>query len=266
MEDNRKFAVVTGASSGIGLELAKQFAKNGFNLLLAAEDAGIFEAVLDCKNLGAEARGLQCNLATYDGVETLADAIENYPQPLDAIAINAGVGVGGASFDKTDLQAELNLIQLNVVSVVHLTKRILPKMIERRNGRILYTSSIASVMPGPFESVYSASKAFVQSFAEAIRTETLDKGITVTSLMPGPTETNFFKRAGMEDTKVGQSKKDHPADVAEMGFDALMNGEDHVVTVSMTTKMQAAMGKLLPQSLSAKMHERMTRPNSPENR
>lgn len=263
---SRPLAVITGASSGIGYELAKQFVQNGFDLLVCAEDPGIVEAAQAFKQNGANVESMQVDLATYEGVEKLYERIRSYGRPLDAIALNAGVGVGGASFDKTDLQEELNLIRLNVLSVVHLTKRILPDMIEAGHGRILFTSSIAAFLPGPFESVYAASKAFVQSFAEGIRGEVKDKGVTVTALQPGPTETNFFHRAGMDETKVGDQKKDDPADVARQGFEALMAGRDAVIAGSLMNKVQGNIAKVAPQKVAAKMHERMTKPNSPLDR
>jgi len=181
---------------------------------------------------------------------------------VDAIAINAGVGVGGDFARDTDLRDELNLINLNVVSTVHLAKRVVKDMVARGSGRILFTSSIAALMPGSFEAVYAASKAFVQSFAEAIRNELKDTGVTVTALQPGPTETNFFHRADMEDTRAGASKKDDPADVAKQGFDALMAGKDHVIAGSIMTKLQGAMAKVLPETLNAEQHRKLAEPGS----
>jgi short-subunit dehydrogenase len=262
MEKKNQWAVVTGASSGIGRELAKEFARNGFDLLIAAEDSDIDTAAEELRQLGAEVEAVQVDLATYGGVEELYRKIQDCGQALEAVAINAGVGVGGAAFDKTDLREELNLLNLNVVSVVHLTKRVLPDMIAAGNGRILFTSSVAAFLPGPYESVYSASKAFVQSFAEAIREEVRDKGITVTALQPGPTETNFFHRAGMDETPVGDAKKDDPAMVAHEGFTALMEGRDSVITGFMN-KVEANLGKVVPQKVAAKMHESQTKPQSP---
>jgi short-subunit dehydrogenase len=263
---NRPLATITGASSGIGYELAKQFAKNGFDLLVVAEDAGLAEAAQVFRTLGTEVHTLQVNLAERQGVELLYTKIKSLPQPLDTIAINAGVGVGGASFDKTELEDELNLINLNVTSTVHLTKLILPDMLAAGHGRILFTSSVAAFMPGPYEAVYSASKAFVQSFAEALHFETKDKGITVTSLQPGPTDTKFFHRAGMDDTKVGRAKKDHPAKVAKQGFEALMKGEHAIVAGSLKNKIEANAARLSPQQVGAKFHETLSRPNSAKNR
>ena len=161
---------------------------------------------MELRALGARVSAVRADLATYDGVETLWNAIKAEGRPLDAIAINAGVGVGGA-FAENELQRELDLINLNVVSVVHLAKRVVQDMMERNEGRILFTASIAAEVPGPFEAVYAASKAFVLSFAEALRNELKDTHITVTALQPGATETNFFHRAGMDDTKVGRARR-----------------------------------------------------------
>jgi len=258
----RPFAVVTGASSGIGYELAKQFAQNGFDLLVTAEDEGINEAARSLEELGVRAAALRSDLSTYDGVENLYIAIRATERPVDAIAINAGVGVGGDFARETELRDELNLINLNVISTVHLAKRVVKDMVARGSGRILFTSSIAALMPGAFEAVYAASKAFVHIFAEALRNEIKDTGVTVTSLQPGPTETNFFHRAGMDDTRVGSSKKDDPADVAKQGFEALMAGKDDVIAGSFSTKLQGAMAKVLPEPVTAEMHRKLAEPGS----
>lgn len=258
----RPFAVVTGASSGIGYELARQFAQNGFDLLVTAEDAGIQEAARSLSELGTSVETVQTDLATYDGVETLYHAIKATGRPVDAIALNAGVGVGGDFARETSLEDELNLINLNVVSTVHLAKRVVKDMVARGSGRILFTSSIAALMPGAFEAVYAASKAFVQSFSEALRNELKDTGITVTALQPGPTETNFFHRADMDDTKVGASKKDDPAQVARQGFDALMAGKDHVIAGSIMTRLQGATANVLPATANAELHRKQAEPGS----
>jgi short-subunit dehydrogenase len=259
----RPFAVVTGASSGIGYELARQFAQNGYDLLIAAEDDGIETAATELSRDGTnQVRAVRVDLAGFDGVEELQAAITATGRPVDAIAINAGRGAGGDFTRQTDLRDELNIIDVNVRSTVHLAKRVLPDMVRRGAGRVLFTSSIASTMPGSFQAVYNASKAFVQSFAEAIRNELKDSGVTVTSLMPGPTETNFFHRADMDDTKVGTSDKDDPAMVAKQGFEALMKGDDQVVAGSLKNKMQAAAAKVMPDTAKAEMHRRMAEPGS----
>jgi short-subunit dehydrogenase len=261
MESSSQFAVVTGASSGIGLELAKVFAEHGFDVLIAAEDAGIQTAADSIRANGARAEPVQVDLATHDGVQQLYDRIRAFGRPVDAIALNAGVGVGGP-FIENDLDRELNLINLNVVSTVHLAKLVLRDMVARGEGRVLFTSSIAADMPAPFEAIYGASKAFVQSFAEALRNELKDTGVTVTSLQPGATETNFFDRADMKDTKVGTSKKDSPADVAREGFAALMKGKDHIVAGSMKNRVQDTLAKLAPETTSAQLHRKQSEPGS----
>lgn len=254
-------AVVTGASSGIGLELAKQFASHGFDVLIAAEDEGIADAAATLTETGTRVFSQQVDLATYEGVETLYQRIRSLERPVDAIAINAGVGVGGP-FIKTSLEEELNLIALNVTSAVHLAKRIATDMVNRGEGRILFTSSIAAEMPAPFEAVYGASKAFLLSFAEALRNELRDTGVTVTALQPGATDTNFFRRAHMEDTKVGTAEKDSPADVARDGFDALMAGKDYVVAGSWKNKFQSTMAQILPETMKAEQHRKLAEPGS----
>jgi short-subunit dehydrogenase len=180
-------------------------------------------------------------------------------RPIDVAAINAGVGVGGAFID-TSLEEELNVIDVNVIGTVHLAKRVATDMVARGHGRILFTSSIASTMPGPFLSVYAASKAFVQSFAEALRDELHERGVTVTSLMPGPTETRFFARAHMLDTKVGRSDKDDPTQVARQGIDALLAGKDAIVAGSFKNKIQAVVARVLPEPTKARMHRKQAEP------
>jgi uncharacterized protein len=257
----RQLAVVTGASSGIGLELARQFAEHDFDLLIVAEQAGIQEAAASLRSHGGTVEPVQADLATREGVDHLYQQMKALGRPVDAVAINAGVGVGGPFID-TDLEAELRLINLNVVSVVRLSKYVLRDMISRGEGRVLYTSSIAADMPAPFEAVYGASKAFELSFAEALRNELKDTGVTITVLQPGATETNFFRRAGMEDTKVGAGKKDDPADVAKQGFEALMAGKDHIVAGSLKNRIQDAAAQVMPEPAKAAAHRKLSEPGS----
>jgi uncharacterized protein len=261
----REFAVVTGASSGIGYELAKQFVQHGYDVLVAAEDEGLEQAAADLRRDGQrQVIAARADLATYDGVERLYAAIRATGRPVDAIAINAGRGIGGDFVRQTELRDELDVIDVNVTSTVHLAKRVLPDLVARGAGRVLFTSSIASMMPGTYQAVYNASKSFVQSFAEALRNELKDTGVTVTALMPGPTDTNFFHRAEMEDTRVGASEKDDPAQVAKQGFEALMKGAEKVTAGSMKTKVQAAASKVMPDSAKAQMHRKMAEPGSGE--
>ena len=259
--DKRPLAVVTGASSGIGYELAKVFAKNGFDLLVTAEDPGIIEAAASFQEIGGSVEYIVADLAKMDGVDALCEKIQALQRPVDALAVNAGVGVSG-EFVTTDLQREINMIKLNVISTVAITKFVLQDMVQRGRGRILVTSSIAADMPGPYYAIYAATKAFLQSFSEAIRVEVKDKGVTVTSLQPGPTDTNFFARADMLDTKAGVGPKDDPADVAQDGFDALMAGKDHVVAGSFKNTVQSTLGKVIPETVGAKMQGQQAKPGS----
>jgi short-subunit dehydrogenase len=258
----RSLAVVTGASSGIGLELAKQFAEHDFDLIVAAEDDAIHTAAAQLATMTSSVEAVQVDLSDTDGVDELYNRIAAAGRPVEAIALNAGVGAGGAFATDTALDGELRLIDLNVRSTVHLAKHVVRDMVDRNHGRILFTSSIASTMPGAYQAVYNASKSFVQSFALALRNELKDTDITVTSLMPGPTDTEFFERAGMLDTKVGSNDKDDPADVARDGFEALMAGDERVVSASLKTKLQGRGSRLLPDSAKAAMHRKLAEPGS----
>jgi uncharacterized protein len=258
----KPLAVITGASSGIGYELAKQFATNGFDLIVAAEDDAIATAAGELRGLGAQVDDVQVDLATDEGVDALYQRIASDQRPVDAVALNAGIGAGGDFATGTDLDDELKLIDLNVRSTVHLAKHVVRDMVARDQGRMLFTSSIASTMPGSFQAVYNASKSFVQSFALALRNELKDTNVTVTSLMPGPTDTEFFERADMLDTKVGAEDKDDPADVARDGFEAMMAGKERVVSASMKTKLQGRASRILPDGAKAEMHRKMAEPGS----
>ncbi|MEW9551905.1 SDR family NAD(P)-dependent oxidoreductase [Nonomuraea sp. NPDC050783] len=257
----RPLALVTGASSGIGHELAKQFAEHGFDLIVNAEDPGIAETARELGRSGASVEAVQADLATPDGVERLHARVVATGRPLQAVAINAGVGAGGP-FAETDLADDLRVVDLNVRSSVHLAKLCVRDMVARRQGRVLFTSSIAATQPGPFEATYAASKAFLLSFSEALRNELKDTGVTVTALMPGPTDTEFFERAGMEDTRIGSGKKDDPAQVAAQAYEALMSGKDHVVAGSFKNKAMAGAAKVMPEAAKAQMHRRMAEPGS----
>jgi len=259
----RPLGVVTGASSGIGLELARQLVEHDFDVIVAAEDdeLGSAAAVLRAGS-DAQVTALQVDLRQAQGVADLYAAIRDDGRRVAAIALNAGHGQGGAFID-TDLDDELSIIDLNITSTVRLAKLVLRDMVAVDAGRVLVTSSIASTMPGSFQAVYNASKSFLQSFTEALQNELKDTGVTLTTLMPGPTETEFFERADMaDDTKVGTSKKDDPATVARQGFDAMMAGRDRVVAGGLKTKVQEAVSKVLPDKVKAAMHRGMAEPGS----
>jgi short-subunit dehydrogenase len=266
MDPTKPFAVVTGASSGIGFELAKQFATNDYDLLITAEDAELQTAATELRALGAEVEAIQVDLATDGAVDELYARITASGRPVDAIALNAGIGAGGSfagpDDDRTPLEKELTIVDLNVRSTVHLAKHVITDMVARDEGKVLFTSSIASTMPGAFQAVYNASKSFVQSFALALRNELKDTNVSITALMPGPTDTEFFERADMLDTKVGAGDKDDPADVARDGFEALMAGDERVVSASLKTKAQGRAGRFMPDSAKAEMHRKMAEPGS----
>ena len=255
----RPLALVTGASSGIGLELAKQFAEHGFDVVVNAEDAGIEKAAMLVRTAGAHVIPVQADLRTPEGIEQLWTQVQAIGRPLDAAALNAGVGVGGAFVD-TDWARDLEIMQLNVVSTTALLKLVLVEMTARNEGRVLVTSSIASTQPGSYQSIYNASKSFVQSLTEAVQDELKDSAVTITSLMPGPTDTNFFARAHMLATGMGQGPKDSPADVAEHGFAALMAGEKKVVAASLAVKAQGALNRVLPDTVKALGNRVMAKP------
>ncbi len=257
----KQLAVVTGASSGIGYNLAKVFAENGFDLVIASHGDRLSKAEADFKAMGVQVTAVDADLATYDGVEQLWTRVEATGRAVDAIALNAGVGVGGL-FAETELEKEINIIRTNVEGTVHLAKRAVQHMVGRGSGRILIVASIASEMVAPREAVYAASKAFDLSFAKSLRAELEDTGVTVTALQPGPVDTDFFHRAGMDDTEVGsEGKKDsEPYDVAKQGFEALMKGEKHVYAASLSVKFQGAVANLVPDAVKAAMHERMAKP------
>lgn len=259
---DRPLAVVTGASSGIGLELARQFAVHGYDLVIAAEDDELETAAESLRAEGTHVDAVRADLAQAQAVEGLVERIAGAGKPVAAVAINAGIGFGGAFVGETDLDDHLAEVDLNVRSSVHLAYRILPPMVQKGQGKVLFTSSIAATSPGPFMAVYNASKAFIKSFAEALREELRDSGVTVTALMPGPTDTEFFERGGLQDTKVATGNKDSAAEVAREGYEAMMAGKDHVVAGSAKNKVQAAAGAVLPDTALAKQHRKMSEPGS----
>jgi short-subunit dehydrogenase len=214
-----QLALVTGASSGIGLELAKQFAQHGYDLVVAAEDDAIRDVPDKLSRWSSTVEPIEVDLRTAEGVEHLYQSAIEGDRVLAAAALNAGIG-RGEMFLKSELADDLSIVDLNVRSTVHLAKLVLRDMANRDSGKVLFTSSIASQMPGSYQPVYNASKSFVQSFAEALQDELRDTSITVTALMPGPTDTNFFGRAKMVESLMGKGRKDDPAKLARQGFEA----------------------------------------------
>jgi len=219
-----QLAVVTGASTGIGLELARCCAQGGFNLVIAADEPEIERVAVDLRRLGTSVEAVEADLATTEGVDK-------------------------------------HLVDTNITGTLYLIHRAGNEMLRRNSGRILITGSIAGFTPGSFQAVYNASKAFLDSFSFALREELRDSGVTVTCLMPGATETEFFRRADMMDTKVGTEPKDSAYDVAKAGFDAMLRGESDIVT-GMKNKIQTTVANVTPNEMLAKQHRKMAEPGT----
>ncbi|MES2663427.1 MAG: SDR family NAD(P)-dependent oxidoreductase [Pseudomonadota bacterium] len=252
-------AVITGASQGIGLELAKLFAKNNFNLLIISDTNEIELAAETLRNLGAQVETLKLDLTDMNNVEKVKEKILKMNQPINSLVLNAGLGISG-EFVHTDWQQELCCIQLNVISLTYLTKILLPIFLQQGYGRILFTSSILSESPGPYFAIYSASKAFVHSFAGAIRYELKNTEITVTSFQPGATDTEFFDKAELQNSLNGKFPKDDPAQVAEDGFNALMSGKANVIAGSLKSKLIGVGTKVLPNRVMAVVQGKLLNP------
>jgi len=248
--------MVTGASSGIGLELARCCARGGFNLVIAADEPAIQDAARELRSMGVNVDAVQTDLATKNGVEKLHAATQG--RPVDALLANAGRGLGGAFLDQPFDQIQF-VLDTNVTGTLYLIHRIGAEMRARGRGRILITGSIAGLMPGTFQAVYNGTKALLDSFSFALRAELKGTGVTVTCLMPGATETEFFERADMLDTKVGAGKKQPADEVAKIGFDAMMRGDGDVVA-GWQNKLRAAMSAILPSGALAEQHRKMAEP------
>jgi short-subunit dehydrogenase len=248
-----RFAIVTGASTGIGLELAKRCAAEGFDLLIAADEPSIHDAAESLEASGVSVQAVQTDLATINGVNELLEAARG--RTVDALFANAGRGLGGA-FLEQNFEDVVRVIDTNVTGTLYLIQKVAREQRARGEGRILITGSIAGFMPGTFQAVYNGTKAFVDSFAAALRAELKDSGVTVTCLMPGPTETEFFERANLMDTKVGVQKKQPAEDVAQIGFDAMMRGDADVVA-GLKNKLQAAASHVMPSGVLAEQHRKM---------
>src|SRR3954466_16181994 len=254
----RPLAVVTGASTGIGYELAKQCAENGFDLLIAADEAAINAAADKLRAFGTKVDTVEADLATTDGVDKLYGRLAG--QTVDALLANAGRGLGRAFLDQ-DFADVRRVIDTNVTGTVYLIQKIGRDMRSRGAGRILITGSVAGFIPGTYQAVYNGTKSFLDSFSFALRAELKDTGVTVTCLMPGPTETEFFERADMMDTKVGTDEKDNPKDVAKAGFDAMMAGEADVVT-GWRNKLETTMANVTPATALAERHRMLAEPGT----
>ena len=255
----RPLAIVTGASSGIGYHLAQCAARDGYDLVIAA-DQPLDAAASDFRTLGAQVDAVQADLATREGLEALLAAVKG--RTVDALLANAGHGLGRGFLDQ-DFAEVLHVVNTNISGTIYLVQKVGQAMRQQGRGRILLTGSIAGFTQGSFQAVYNGTKAFIDSFAAALRNELKDTGITVTCLMPGPTDTQFFARAGMLDTKVAtdEDNKMDPAEVAQIGFKAMRDGEADVVA-GLKNKLQVAMAKVTPSQVSAEQHRKIAEPGT----
>jgi short-subunit dehydrogenase len=254
---DRPLAIVTGASSGIGYHLAVLCADKGYDLVVAA-DRPLDDIVGQCEARGASVKAIQTDLATRDGVDLLINAASG--RDIEVLCANAGHGLGNAFLDQT-FEDISGVISTNVTGTVYLLHAVGRRMRDAGRGKILITGSIAGLMPGSYQAVYNGTKAFVDSFAWALRNELKDTGVTVTCLMPGATDTEFFARADMLDTKIGSGNKMDPSEVAKIGFDAMLDGEGDVVA-GWKNKLQAAAAAVTPSGVLAEQHRKMSEPGT----
>jgi short-subunit dehydrogenase len=255
-----QFAIVTGASTGIGFELARLCASKGYELLIAADEPEIETAAealrKEVNSIAVVA--LKADLATIEGVDKLYEVAQG--RKVDVLMANAGRGLGHAFLDQEWARIR-QVIDTNVMGTTYLLHRVGQDMRRRNEGRILITGSIAGFTPGSFQAVYNASKSYLNSLSFALRDELRDTKVTVTCLMPGATETEFFARADMLDTKVGSEDKDDAAMVARKGFEAMMAGEGDVVT-GLKNKIQSAVANVMPAEMLAKQHRKQAEPGT----
>ena len=261
MSDQKKCALVTGATSGIGKEIARLLAKDQYNLVIVARNQDELNNTANELKLesGVEVRTLAKDLFSRDAVFEVYNEVKSQGFEIDVLVNDAAQGQYGLFVDN-DLNRELDIIQLNISSVVILTKLFLKDMVARGAGKILNVASIAGKVPGPYQAVYHGTKAFVHSFSEAIRSELKDTGVTITSLLPGPTATDFFNKAEMNDSKIVQEgSMADPTDVAKDGYEALMAGTDMVVS-GFKNKVQVAMNNITPDNMVADMMKEQQEP------
>ncbi|MDF2495268.1 SDR family NAD(P)-dependent oxidoreductase [Sphingomonas sp.] len=255
-----KLALVTGASTGIGFELATLAAREDYDLIVVADEQLIQAAANDFQQFGTNVVAVEADLSTIEGVDTTLAAAAG--RQIDLVCANAGISKGGPFLDES-VEDWCHSIDTNVTGTVYLLQKTLRDMVARGSGKILVTGSIVGYIPGSFNAIYNATKAFIDNFTEALRNEIKDvEGVTLTTLMPGPVDTEFFARADMLDTSVGQSEnKSDPVDVAKDGWDALMAGKGHIVS-GLKNKIQVLGAGVVPQSVLAERHRAMAEPGS----
>ncbi|HKX40039.1 MAG TPA: SDR family NAD(P)-dependent oxidoreductase [Burkholderiaceae bacterium] len=250
-------AIVTGASSGIGFELAKLCAENGFDLIVAA-DRDLYPIENAARSYDVHVDVVETDLSKFQGVGRLLTVLGD--RTPDVLVANAGHGLGHAFLDQPFEQIQ-GVIDTNITGTLYLIQQVALRMVEARHGRILVTGSVAGYFPGTFQAVYNATKAFIDSFASALRNELKDTGVSVTCLMPGATDTNFFARADMLDTKLGTEPKADPAEVARIGFEAMMNRDADVIA-GWKNKVQVALASVTPASVLAEQHRKLAEPGT----
>ncbi len=255
-----KFAIITGASTGIGFELATLAAKDGYDIVVVADEPLINAAAEDFKQFGTSVVAVEADLSTVQGVDQLLAAAGD--RQIDLLCANAGHGLGHAFLDQ-ELKDWRHVVDTNIVGTAYLLQRVLRPMVARNDGKVLVTGSIAGYIPGAFQAVYNGTKAFVDSFVAALQNEIKDAdGVTLTNLMPGPVETEFFARGDMLDTSVGADpKKSNPADVAKDGWEAVMSGKAAIVS-GWKNKLQSAVANVTPNAVLAEQHRKMAEPGS----
>jgi short-subunit dehydrogenase len=255
----RPLALVTGGSSGIGFELARQFAQHGYDVAISGQSGRVFNSADILRGLGVEAYPYQGDAATYDGVEGFWQFVIDLGRPVAAAALNVGIGLGGA-FVTNDLDDEFRLIAVNITGTVHMAKRVVQHMAANRDGRILLVSSVSATTPTPYETVYEPSKAFGFSFAESLREELRDTGVSVIALLPGATDSDCHANAGMGRTNIGLSQKNDKTLVARQGYEALMRGDDHVVGGDEATQQVVIDNRTILEAVKAARMAELLRP------
>lgn len=255
-----KFAIITGASTGIGFELATLAAQDGYDILVVADEALINDAARDFEQFGTSVQAVEADLSTIEGVDKLLAAANG--RRIDVLCANAGRGLGHGFLDQKVADWR-HVVDTNITGTAYLLQRVLPDMVARNDGKVLVVGSVAGYIPGAFQAVYNGTKAFIDSFTEALRNELKDAdGVTISTLMPGPVDTEFFARGDLLDTQVGSDPNKRSAeDVAKDGWKALMSGKPSVFS-GWTTKIQGVLANVVPGSVLAEQHRKMAEPGS----
>lgn len=255
-----KFAIITGASTGIGFELATLAAKDGYDILVVADEPLINDAARDFEQFGTTVQAVEADLSTIEGVDKLLAAANG--RRVDVLCANAGRGLGHG-FLEQKVDDWRHVVDTNITGTIYLLQKVLPDMVARNEGKVLVVGSVAGYIPGAFQAVYNGTKAFIDSFTEALRNELKDAdGVTISTLMPGPVDTEFFDRGDLMDTSVGTDpNKSDPADVAKDGWNAVMGGKPSIFS-GWKTKIQGVLANVTPGSVLAEQHRKMAEPGS----